>query len=66
MKNKSFRRIIDISKSHIRAIFLLSLLAIIIEIIEITKPYLIKIIIDDYLKLGITSKAIMSININTF
>ena len=66
MKNKSFRRIIDISKPHIKSIVLLSLLAIIIEIIEITKPYLIKIIIDDYLKVGITSKAFISINIIAF
>ena len=63
MKNKSFKRIIDISKPHIKSIILLSLLAIVIEIIEITKPYLIKVLIDDYLKLGITSKAFISINI---
>lgn len=63
MKNKTFKRILEISKPHFKFIILLSLLAIIIELIEISKPYLIKVVIDDYLKLNITAKSFISINI---
>ena len=53
MKNKTFSRWCKIAKPHIKTIFLVSILAIIIDLLEISKPYLVKIVIDDFLSQNI-------------
>lgn len=63
MKNKTFRRCYDIARSHIKTIILVSILSIFIDLLELSKPYLVKIIIDDFLSLGIDKKIFLSINI---
>ena len=47
--NKTFSRCFALAKPHMKTIILVSILSIIIDIISITKPYLIKVLIDDYL-----------------
>lgn len=56
MKNKTMQRLGKMIKPHIKSILIITLLAIIINIGEIAKPYIVKIIIDDYLSLGIFEK----------
>lgn len=61
MKNKTMRRIAKMIKPHIKSILIITILAIIINIGEIAKPYIVKIIIDDYLSLGIFEKGAITI-----
>lgn len=61
MKNKTMRRIVKMIKPHIKSILIITILAIIINIGEIAKPYIIKIIIDDYLHFGIFEKGAITI-----
>ena len=61
MKNKTLNRCYKIAKPHLKTIVLVSILSTIIDLLEITKPYLVKIIIDDFLSLGIAEKAFISI-----
>lgn len=61
MKNKTMQRIAKMIKPHIKSILIITILAIIINIGEIAKPYIVKIIIDDYLSLGIFEKGAITI-----
>ena len=61
MKNKTFSRWCKIAKPHIKTIFLVSILAIIIDLLEISKPYLVKIVIDDFLSQNIFNKGLITI-----
>jgi len=61
MKNKTFNRCLNIAKPHKKTIMLVSILSIIIDLLEISKPYLVKTIIDDFLTLGISEKVFFSI-----
>ncbi|MCI8640986.1 MAG: hypothetical protein HFJ59_03830 [Clostridia bacterium] len=63
MKNKTLSRIYKILRPQIKAIVIISILAIIINIGEVVKPYLIKIVIDNYLSAGLWQKGIMTIGI---
>ena len=59
--NQLFRRISILAKPHIRTILIVTLSSIIINCIEILKPYLIKIAIDDYLTKNIYIKETITI-----
>ena len=61
MKNKTLNRCYKIAKPHLKTIFVVSILSIIIDILELTKPYLVKIVIDDFLNLGLAEKGFISI-----
>ncbi len=63
MKNKTFDRCYKIAKPHMKTIIFVSILSIFIDILEITKPYLVKVIIDDFLTLGLAEKGLISISI---
>ena len=61
MKNQTIHRILKMLKPQKKAIIIISILAIIISICEVIRPYLIKIVIDDYLSAGLWQKGIMTI-----
>lgn len=63
MKNKTFNRVIDMAKPHIKTILIISLLSILISIGEIIRPYIIEIGIDDFLSKGIYEKGSITIGI---
>lgn len=63
MKNKTLKRCYNIAKPHLKTIFLVSLSSILITLLEVSKPYLIKTVIDDFLSFGISQKGFISINI---
>lgn len=62
-ENKTLKRMWKLVKPEMKSIIIISILATIISIIEIVKPYLIKVAIDDYLSLGIYQKRIITISI---
>ena len=53
---KTLSRIIDITRVHKSTIIRASIIAIIIEIINLIKPYIVKIAIDDYYSFGLMIK----------
>lgn len=61
MKSKIFSRIYDMTKSHIKAIVIVSIMSLLLGLAEIVKPYLIEIVIDDYLSKGIVAQGILTI-----
>ena len=61
MKNKTFKRCYDLAKPHLKTIILVSILSIIIDIMQISKPYLVKVVIDEFLSLGLAQKGIITI-----
>lgn len=66
MKNKTLKRCYNIIKPHLKTIIIVSIIAIIIDLLEISKPYLVKIIIDNFLSFGISQIGFFSINIIGF
>lgn len=63
MKNQTLKRITKMLKPQMKSIIIISILAILINVGEVVKPYLMKLVIDDYLSSNIWSKGIMSIGI---
>lgn len=63
MKNKTLHRVFEMAKPHKKTIVIVTLLALLITIIEMVKPYIIKIVIDDYLNKGIYEKGIITVGI---
>lgn len=63
MKSKTINRMYKMLKPEKKAIIIISILAIIINIGEVVKPYLIKTVIDSYLSAGIWQKGIVSIGV---
>lgn len=63
MKNQTLQRVYQMLKPQAKAIFIISVLAIIINVGEVIKPYLIKIVIDDYLSSGLWQKGIMTVGV---
>ena len=63
MKNKTLRRTKELAKPHRKTIIITSLLSLLIGIIEIVKPYLLEIAIDEYIGKGIFQKGAMTVSI---
>lgn len=62
MKNKTLDRCYKLAKPHLKTIVLVSIISIIIDAFELAKPYLVKVVIDDFLSYNISKKAFLSIN----
>ncbi len=62
MKNKTLNRCYKIAKPHLKIIVIVSFISIIINILELLKPYLVKVVIDDFLSLGIEKKWIITVS----
>lgn len=63
MKNQTLNRMYKMLKPKTKSIIIISILAIIINIGEVVKPYLVKIVIDNYLSSGLWQKGFMTIGI---
>ena len=61
MKNKTLHRVFEMAKPHKKTIITVTILSLIISICEMVKPYLIKIVIDEYLSAGIFTKGAITI-----
>lgn len=63
MNKKTINRLKDIIKPHLKTIIIVSIFALIIDLLEITKPYLVKVVIDKFLSNGIEKKGFITINL---
>ncbi len=63
MKNKTISRCFKLIKPKTKPLIIISIISLVITICELTKPYLIKIVIDDYLSLGIYQKGVVTIGL---
>ncbi len=63
MKSQTLQRIYKMLKPQKKAIIIISILSILISICEVVRPYLIKIVIDEYLSVGLWQKGAMTIGI---
>ena len=61
MKNKTIKRIYEMARPHIKTIIIVSILSLLIAVAETVKPYIVKIVIDDYLSQEIYQKGIITI-----
>ena len=60
-KNSTLSRVFEMAKPHKKTIIIVTILSLLINIGEIIKPYLIKIVIDDYISQGIFQKGMVTI-----
>ena len=63
MKNKTMQRVWKLIKPYKKSIIIISILSLLVAIVEIIKPYLVKLIMDDYLEAGIYQKGFLTIGI---
>lgn len=61
MKNRTLHRTYKLIKPYLKTIFIVSILSLLINIGEIVKPYIIKILIDDFVSQGIFEKGAITI-----
>ncbi len=65
MKNKkhsTITHVLEMAKPHKKTIIIVTFLSLLINIGELVKPYLIKIVMDDYLSFGIYQKGAITIS----
>lgn len=62
MKNKTFERIRVMVKPYKRTVVFVTILAILIDVLALSKPYIVKILIDDFLKNGIAQNEFLSVS----
>ena len=63
MKNKTWSRIRRMMKPYMKSIVFVTIIAIIIDILALFKPYLVRILIDDFLEKGVKNNGIFSTSI---
>lgn len=61
MKSKTMQRAWKLIKPYTKSILVVSFLSLLVGIAEIIKPYLVKIVMDDYLSQGIYEKGMITI-----
>lgn len=61
MKNKTLHRVYEMAKPHKKTILIVTILSLLTNVCELLKPYLIKIVMDDYLAVGIYQKGMITI-----
>ena len=61
MKSRTMQRAWKLIKPYTKSILVVSFLSLLVGIAEIIKPYLVKIVIDDYLSQGIYEKGMITI-----
>ncbi len=61
MKNKTLSRVLELAKPHKKTIMITSFLSLMIGIVEIVKPYLLRIAIDEYISKGIFQKGAITV-----
>ena len=63
MRNNTLNKVVQMAKPHKKTIITITLLSLILTVIEVAKPYMIKVVIDEYLSKGIYQKGIFTIGI---
>ena len=52
MKNKTLKRVKKMMKPYIKTIIFVTIISIIIDIVALSKPYLVKVLIDNFFGKG--------------
>ena len=63
VKNKTLQRIRGMIKPYRKTVVFVTILALLIDILALVKPYIIRVLIDDFLKNGIEQKEFLSISV---
>ena len=63
MKNKTLKRITGMIKPYRKTVVFVTILALLIDILALVKPYLIRVLIDDFLKNGVETQEWLSVSI---
>ena len=63
MKNKTFMRIKNMIKPYRKTVIFVTILALLIDAIALAKPYLVRVLIDNFLKNGVEQKEFLSVSI---
>ncbi len=66
MKNKTLKRTYDLAKPHKKTIIIVSILSLLVAITEIVRPYLMEIVIDQYLTKGLVKQGFLTITMIGF
>ena len=66
VKVKTWNRVKKMMKPYVKSIIIVTIIAIIIDVVALIKPYLIKLLIDDFLEKGIEKNGITSISVVSF
>lgn len=66
MENKTLKRTYDLAKPHRKTIIIISILALFVAITEIVRPYLMEIVIDQYLTKGLVKQGFLTITMIGF
>ncbi len=66
MKNKTLKRTYNLAKPHKKTIAIVSILSLLVAIIEMVRPYLVEIVIDQYLTKGMVQQGFLTITMIGF
>ena len=62
-RKKTFKRIKSMIKPYWKTVVFVTILALLIDVLALAKPYLIRVLIDDFLKNGVEQKEFLSVSI---
>lgn len=62
-RNKTFKRIGTMIKPYRKTVAFVTILALLIDVLALIKPYLVRVLIDDFLKNGVEQKEFLSVSI---
>jgi len=62
-RKNTFKRIRSMIKPYKKTVVLVTILALLIDILALVKPYLVRVLIDDFLKNGVEQKEFLSVSI---
>jgi len=63
VKNKTLKRITGMIKPYRKTVVFVTILALLIDILALVKPYLIRVLIDDFLKNGVEAQEWLTVSI---
>ena len=61
--NKTFKRIRSMIKPYRKTVVFVTILALLIDVLALIKPYLVRVLIDDFLKNGVEQNEFLSVSI---
>lgn len=62
-KSKTFKRIRSMIRPYKKTVVFVTVLALLIDVLALLKPYLVRVLIDDFLKNGVEQKEFLSVSI---
>ncbi len=66
MKNKTFERVKKMVRPYMKTVVLVTILAIFIDVLALVKPYIVSVLIDDFLEKGVSHREFLSTTMIAF